>query len=89
MAQYRGNTPRNIQLLFRFEATSFSDDLRNQRLAWVHRMLSDPRNAGVAISKIAYDAGFGDLSHFNRVFRRAHGAAPSDVRTAARGKKSN
>ena len=27
--------------------------------------------------------GFGDLSHFNRVFRRRYGATPSDVRAAS------
>jgi len=33
---------------------------------------------------VAFDAGFGDLSYFNRVFRRRFGATPSDVRAAAR-----
>jgi AraC-like DNA-binding protein len=33
-------------------------------------MLSDPRFAGRAVSTIAYAAGFGDRSHFNRDFRR-------------------
>jgi AraC-like DNA-binding protein len=33
---------------------------------------------------IAYDCGFGDVSYFNRVFRRRYGAAPSDVRAQAR-----
>jgi AraC-like DNA-binding protein len=33
---------------------------------------------------VAYEAGFGDLSYFNRTFRRRYGATPSDVREAAR-----
>jgi transcriptional regulator GlxA family with amidase domain len=31
---------------------------------------------------IAYDCGFGDVSHFNRCFRRRFGAAPSKFRDA-------
>jgi AraC-like DNA-binding protein len=35
------------------------------------------------ISSIAYDVGFGDLSYFNRVFRRQYNATPSDIRNDA------
>ena len=35
------------------------------------------------ITDIAYDVGFGDLSYFNRAFRRRYGASPSDVRAQA------
>ena len=46
-------------------------------------MLIDPRYAGEKISSIVYDCGFGDISYFNRIFRRHYGATPSDVRTQA------
>jgi len=46
--------------------------------------LSDPRLAEQTISTIAYEAGFGDLSHFNRAFRRRYGETPSDVRPRSR-----
>ena len=46
-------------------------------------MLIDPRYADRGISAVAYEAGFGDLSYFNRTFRRRYGATPSDVRAAA------
>jgi AraC-like DNA-binding protein len=42
----------------------------------------DPRYADGKISVIAFGAGFGDLSDFNRTFRRHYGAAPSNVRAA-------
>ena len=48
-----------------------------------HRMLTDPRYVARSISAIAFEAGFGDLSYFNRTFRRRYGATPSDVRAAA------
>jgi AraC-like DNA-binding protein len=45
-------------------------------------MLVDSRMADRSISAIAFDAGFGDLSCFNREFRRRFGQTPSDVRAA-------
>jgi len=36
------------------------------------------------ISTIALDAGFGDLSYFNRAFRRRYGMRPSGLRGAAK-----
>jgi AraC-like DNA-binding protein len=42
-------------------------------------MLRDPRFAGSPIGWIAAEAGFGDLSYFNRAFCRRYSAAPSDV----------
>jgi AraC-like DNA-binding protein len=75
---------RYIQRLFESEGTTLSQFVLGQRLARVHRMLADPRHADRAISTIAYDAGFGDLSTFNREFRRRFGATPSDVRAAER-----
>jgi AraC-like DNA-binding protein len=46
--------------------------------------LSDPLQMGRSISAIAYAAGFGDLSYFNRAFRRRFGATPSDIRAVRR-----
>lgn len=54
----------------------------NRRLDRAHEMLGNPGLAHKAISTIAIDAGFGDISHFNHSFRRRFGATPSDVREA-------
>jgi len=75
-------SPRYIQRLFESEDTSFTDFVLRQRLARVYRLLSDPRQRGRRISSIAFDVGFGDLSYFNRSFRRLYGMRPSDVRAA-------
>ncbi len=76
-------TPRYIHKLFEFEGISFSQYVLGARLARAHRMLTDPRQASETISAIAYRTGFGDLSHFNRAFRRRYSASPSEVRAAA------
>jgi AraC-like DNA-binding protein len=47
--------------------------------------LTDRRYLHLAIIDIAFEAGFGDVSHFHRVFRRRFGETPSAVRTAAMG----
>jgi AraC-like DNA-binding protein len=76
-------SPRYVQKLFEMEGTSFSDFVRAGRLARAYRMLRDPRLSHVSISSIAYDCGFGDITAFNRTFRRHYNASPSDVRHSA------
>jgi AraC-like DNA-binding protein len=73
-------TPRYVQRLFEADGTTFSEFLTGQRLARAHRLLCEPGSSHVAISTIAYDAGFGDLSYFNRCFRRQYGRTPREVR---------
>jgi AraC-like DNA-binding protein len=77
-------TARSIQRMFETEGTTFTDYVLAQRLARAHRLLGDPRRGPEKISAVALDCGFGDVSYFNRVFRRRFGAAPSDVRAQAR-----
>lgn len=77
-------TPRYVRKLFESDGITFSVFLLDQRLARARRMLADPRCAAETISAIAFACGFGDLSYFNRVFRRRYGATPSAVRAAAR-----
>jgi AraC-like DNA-binding protein len=84
LAARHGVSPRYIHKLFETEGTTLSRFVLGQRLARVHRMLTETSSAGSTISAIAYGAGFGDLSTFNREFRRRYAMTPSDVRAAAR-----
>ncbi len=84
LAIRHGCTPRFVQRLFETEGTSFTEYVLAQRLARARRILTDPRRDCEKISTVAYDCGFGDVSYFNRVFRRSYGAAPSDVRAHSR-----
>jgi AraC-like DNA-binding protein len=80
LACRHGCTPRFVQRLFEAEGTTLTEYVLAQRLARAHRMLTDPRRAGEKISAIALDAGFGDVSYFNRAFRQLYGDTPSGVR---------
>jgi AraC-type DNA-binding domain-containing proteins len=80
VARRHGISPRYVHALFASEGSSFSAYLLEKRLELAHWRLSDRRFAIQSISAIAYDAGFGDLSYFNRTFRRRYGMTPSDVR---------
>jgi AraC-like DNA-binding protein len=84
LAKRHGCTPRFVQRLFEAEGTTFTEYVLAQRLARAHRLLIDPRREHDKISVVAYDSGFGDVSYFNRMFRRHYGAAPSDIRAQAR-----
>jgi AraC-like DNA-binding protein len=80
VARRQGITPRYLHMLFEAEGTSFSKFVLGQRLALVHSMLADLRHDHLTITAIAYSAGFGDLSYFNRSFRRCYGATPRELR---------
>jgi AraC-like DNA-binding protein len=82
VAAHFGVTPRYLQKLFEDDGTTFSTFLLQQRLARAHRMLTQPRFAQSLVSTVAYDVGFGDLSYFNRCFKRYYGATPGDLREA-------
>ena len=71
---------RYIHKLFESDGTTLSQYVLGQRLARVHRLLSDPRYANHTIGALAFHVGFGDLSTFNHAFRRHFGLTPSDVR---------
>jgi AraC-like DNA-binding protein len=73
-------TPRYIRRLFASEGMTFSDFLRRSRAARAHQILTDFRSRGRTISSIAYEVGFNDLSHFNRLFRHLYGGSPSEIR---------
>jgi AraC-like DNA-binding protein len=74
---------RQLQRLFEASGTTLSEFVLLKRLQRVHAMLTQPGNNHRGISDIALECGFGDVSHFNRAFRRHYGIAPSAVRKGA------
>ena len=77
-----GLSQRYLQRLLEETGKSFTEHLAERRLQRAHAMLTDPRFAHLRIIDIALAAGFGDVSHFNRLFRRRFGDSPSGVRVS-------
>ena len=58
--------------------------LVRSRLRHAARLLTD---GDIAVTDIAYDVGFGDLSNFVRTFHRAAGVSPTKFRQASKGER--
>jgi AraC-like DNA-binding protein len=80
IAARHGITPRYIHKLFEREGMTYTEFVLKRRLDLAYRMLQDARLGDRGIAAIAYAAGFGDISYFNRTFRRQFNATPSDIR---------
>jgi AraC-like DNA-binding protein len=77
-----GITPRYVHLLLEQSGRSFTQHLLQTRLEKAAELLA--ADAGRRVGDIAIAAGFTDLSHFNRSFRRRFGDTPSGLRAVAR-----
>jgi AraC-like DNA-binding protein len=80
IARRQAVTPRYVQKLFEESGTTFTDFVLALRLEAARAMLVSPRYKHWKITAIAQEAGFGDLSHFNRRFKARYDQTPSDAR---------
>jgi len=76
-----------LRLFTRVLGVSPHQYLVRSRLRQAARLLAGEAGEGRAITDIAFDVGFADLSNFVRSFHRAAGVAPLKFRQAARGKR--
>lgn len=88
LARAVGVSRRYVQGLFEETGKTFTEHLIDRRLERAIGILTDPRCRHLSIAQVAFASGFGDVSHFNRRFRRRYGDTPSGVRTAASGRGS-
>lgn len=79
-AAARGVTVRHLQKLFEAEGRTFSDYVLERRLERARHLLLNPVAMPQPISTIAFDLGFGDLSYFNRTFKKRFGVTPRETR---------
>lgn len=75
-----GVSVRQIHLLFEPTGESFSRTVASLRLGEARRQLSADRKRPVA--DVAFSCGFDSLATFYRLFRRAFGVSPGDIRGA-------
>jgi AraC-like DNA-binding protein len=83
LAQRHGLGRRAIRNLFYAEGTNFTDYVLSKRLDLAYSLLISPACCKRSIISIAVDAGFGDISWFNRTFRRRFGMTPREARDRA------
>jgi AraC-like DNA-binding protein len=67
-------------LLFQAEGTSPARWILERRLAQATRLLTDPEQAKLSVTEIAFGVGFKDASHFTRAFKSLHGLGPREYR---------
>ncbi|MEV6109560.1 AraC family transcriptional regulator [Streptomyces sp. NPDC051940] len=73
-------SPHHFSGLFRrTTGISFQDHLTSRRLAFARRLLTA---SGLPVTHVCHAAGFNDLTHFSRTYRRHFGHPPSADRRA-------
>ena len=80
LAAAAGISVRYANQLLDAEQTSLQRLLFKRRIAKCQAALADPLRAHRQITEIAYSWGFGDVSHFGRLFKATVGMTPRDYR---------
>lgn len=80
VAELLGVTPRYVHFLLAESGLTFSEHVLIGRLKAVEAQLADAAKGTLKISAIARQAGFTDMSYFNRSFRNHFGDTPSGLR---------
>jgi AraC-like DNA-binding protein len=82
IAAQQGITPRYVHLLLEQSGQTFTQHVLQMRLEKARELLGGDDGQDRRVADIALEAGFADLSHFNRAFRRHFGDTPSGVRAS-------
>jgi AraC family transcriptional regulator, positive regulator of tynA and feaB len=73
---------RYVHKLFSTTGRSVGEHINAIRILACTRNLLDQSHRRMTIAEIAFNAGFRDISHFNRLFKRSNGLAPREFRRA-------
>jgi AraC family transcriptional activator of tynA and feaB len=73
---------RYVHRLFSATDRSVGEHVNDKRILACTRKFLDHGCRNKTIAEIAFAAGFRDISHFNRLFKRSNGSAPREFRRA-------
>ena len=82
LAQKFHCSQRYVHKLFSTTGRSVGEHVNGQRILVCTRNLLDHAHRRATIAEVAFNAGFRDLSYFNRLFKRSTGVAPREFRRA-------
>jgi AraC-like DNA-binding protein len=82
-AKASGLSRGRLQAIARAKSTTIGRTILLQRLERCRQTLSDPQQAKLPISQIAFDWGFSDAAHFSRAFKSQYGMSPRSYRKRA------
>ena len=74
-------SPWHLSKLLNGQGSGFSDILNGIRIRKAKELMTDP---SLRISDIAEEAGFTDMAHFSRIFRKMTGKSPNEYRNEMR-----
>ncbi|MGA8747914.1 MAG: helix-turn-helix transcriptional regulator, partial [Pseudolabrys sp.] len=80
VAEHFDISVRTLHLRFEKTEQTFGRWVLEARLDACSKALRDPLQRTHSISEIAYNCGFNDLSHFNKMFRARFNMTPSQWR---------
>ena len=83
VAQMLGVSVRTLTRSFEDAGTTFSESLREMRLAQAAALLANADLAHLSVAGVGQQCGFVSASHFVREFRRRWGATPGQSRAGA------
>jgi len=82
IAKAMGVSSRSIYAAFAARRRRFRQYLIEKRLERCRAALADPRQSDVTLTRICFQAGFNDFSHFSRAFKARYGRSPRAYRDA-------
>jgi len=82
LAQKFHCSQRYVHKLFSTTGRSVGEHVNGQRILVCTRNLLDHAHRRATIAEVAFNAGFRDISYFNRLFKRSTGVAPREFRRA-------